>query len=368
LKIAVDARMISRHMHGIGRYAHLLTGRFIRSGRDDEFFLLHNGEPLKHLYPEGAPVHHVKICSPPLSINEQTELPKMLGIIGPDIFHAPSIAVSIFKACRTVMTIHDMIPFVLEGRLRPKNILYRHLVLKRAARSADAILVDSEHTRKDVLELLRPEPGNVHVVPLGVDVLFFREVSLEKMKEFRSRYRLEAPYFFTVVTPKPHKNAPFIVRAFEKLADKLDDALLVIGGLPGDDLREAVRSSSAAARIRLVDYISDDELPLFYRGAHIFLFASRYEGFGLPPLEAMASGAPVITSNSTSLPEVVGDCGLYFDPSRQEELQSAMLKLYDDSALRAELSEKGRARASTFTWERCADMTYDIYRHLKKGD
>jgi len=351
-------------MHGIGRYAHLLINHFLRAGRDDEFFLLHNREPLKQLFPEGAPVHHVKISSPPLSINEQTELPKMLRIIGPDIFHAPSIAVSIFKVCRTVITIHDMIPFVLEGRHKPKNILYRHLVLYRAVHSADAILVDSKHTGKDVLELLQLEPGNLHVIPLGVDEIFFREVDEERMKGLRSRYRLEAPYFFTVVTPKPHKNALFIVRAFEKFAEKVKDALLVIGGLPGNDLREVVRISPAVARIRIVDYISDEDLPLFYRGALIFLFASLYEGFGLPPLEAMASGTPVITSNSTSLPEVAGDCGLYFDAANPDELVQAMIKLYDDRPLREDMSARGKSRAEAFTWERCAEMTYRIYERV----
>ncbi|MHC9539509.1 MAG: glycosyltransferase family 4 protein [Vulcanimicrobiota bacterium] len=364
MRIAVDARMIGRHMHGIGRYAHLLINHYLRARRDDQYFLFHNHEPLTSYFPENVPVHYIRMSSPPLSLQEQWELPKLLRTIGPDLFHSPSIALSRLKVSATVLTIHDMIPFVLHARHSIKNVLYRRLILKKAACSAEAVLVDSEHTRKDVMELLGPPAENVHVIPLGVDELFFRDIDEDHMQAFRKKHRLEAPYFFTVVTPKPHKNAPFIVKAFERFAEKRDDALLVLGGLPGPELKEAVERSSARSRIRIADYISDDELPLFYRGALIFLFASLYEGFGLPPLEAMASGTPVITSNSTSLPEVVGDCGLYFDAGTLDEMLHAMIKLYDDRALREELSARGRTRAKTFTWERCAEMTYEIYERV----
>ncbi len=351
-------------MHGIGRYAHLLINHYLRCPGDDQYFLLYRSEPLNPYFPESAPVQFIRMTSPPLSLQNQWELPRLLSSIVPDVFHAPSIALSRFKVCATVLTIHDMIPFVLDARHKAKNVLCLHLILKKAACTADAILVDSEHTRKDVMELLGPPEENVHVIPLGVDELFFRDACDGEMMAFKRKYRLEAPYFFTVVTPKPHKNAVFLVRAFESFLEKREDATFVIGGLPSPELKQAVESSPARDRLRLVDYISDDELPLFYKGALIFLFASLYEGFGLPPLEAMASGTPVITSNTTSLPEVVGECGLYFDPSSQDELLDMMMRLYDDRALREELSQMGKSRARTFTWERCAEMTYGIYKKV----
>jgi glycosyltransferase involved in cell wall biosynthesis len=355
-------RMIKKHIHGIGRYALLLVENYYRLYRDDEFFLIVNDTSQLSQVRGSSSVQGAFVASPPFSFREHLELPEALKKIKPHIFHAPSIAVPFRTAIPTIITIHDMIPFVLEDRHKARNILYRHLVLEQAVRRAQAVILDSEHTKSDVIRILKPGHERLQVIPLGVDESFYDEVDEERLQGLREKYSLHEPFFFSLTSPRNHKNPEDLIRAFTSFAERVNEkVLLVFGGLVSDSIRAFAATLPCRDRIRFLDYVPDEELSLLYRASLAFLFASRYEGFGLPVLEAMAAGVPVLTSSATSIPEVGGDAVLYFKPGNLEELIDKMELLYRDENLRSQLAMKGRERSRLFTWEACARKTYELY-------
>jgi glycosyltransferase involved in cell wall biosynthesis len=355
--------MIRKHIHGIGRYALLLVENYYRLFRDDEFFLIANDSSQLSQVKGSCSARGILISSPPFSFSEHLELPAALKRIKPDIFHAPSIAVPFTTVVPTIMTIHDMIPFVLEDRRETMNILYRHIVLKRAVQKSRAVILDSEHTRDDVVRLLRPGHDRLHVVPLGVEETFYREIEEDRLLSLKEKHSLQAPFFFSLTSPRKHKNPEGLIRAFSDFTERVKEkVLLVVGGLVSDATRKFADSLPCSDRIRFVHYLTDDELVMVYKMSLAFLFASLYEGFGLPVLEAMAAGTPVITSRATSIPEVGGDAVIYFEPGNSRELTEKMVMIFNDAKLRTDLIEKGRERARHFTWEACARKTYEVYK------
>jgi glycosyltransferase involved in cell wall biosynthesis len=202
----------------------------------------------------------------------------------------------------------------------------------------------------------------MRLAPLGVDPQFSPG---EPAPRLRERFGLEGPYLLTVGTLQPRKNVETALRAFERLvAAGADQRLALVGGRGwrDDALAERIRRSPAAERIVVTGRVSDDELVGLYRAADCFVYPSRYEGFGLPPLEAMACGTAVISSNRTSLPEVVGDAALLVEPEDVDAIERALSDLLSSPDLRTELVDRGRRRAAEFSWRRCATLTAEAYR------
>lgn len=283
-------------------------------------------------------------------------------------------AVAFWGQPRLLVTVHDLI--TLAHRQRPElagymtfyDRLFDNLIAP-GLRRADLIAADSEQSRRDVIEFVGVPAERVRVVHLGVDHETFYRRAVPA--EFLERHRLERarPYILYVGSEDPRKNLRRLLDAVGKVAQCFPDVqLLKVGaarfGAERQRLLAYVRERGLQPHVRFYDRVSDQELALFYNLATVFAFPSLYEGFGLPALEAMACGLPVVASNVSSVPEVVGDAGIQVDPYRVDDLAEALLAALGDGGLRARLRQRGLARAAEFTWERTAEETLRLYHEL----
>ncbi|HEY0022662.1 MAG TPA: glycosyltransferase family 1 protein [Longimicrobium sp.] len=292
------------------------------------------------------------------------------AVAGGDLFHSPRFALPAPARTRPavrVLTVHDLIPILFPRMSSPFGIRELRGILG-SLRPDDWAIAISERTRDDLCAY-RPEldPARVFVIPWAADPVLFYPVRDEGVvARARARYGIpEGPYLLSLNTLEPRKNMERLVRSFAALtaAQGIRDlSLVLVGprGLRADSVYQAARG--AGPRVALAGFVPDEDLAALYSGAMAFVYPSLYEGFGLPPLEAMQCGTPVITSNSSSLPEVVGGAGLMVNPTDDDALSQAMLDVYRDSALRERLRERSLARAAEFSWARCVRQTLDAYR------
>jgi glycosyltransferase involved in cell wall biosynthesis len=290
-------------------------------------------------------------------------------------FHALPRASEGVRGLARFLTVYDLIPV-----LHPEFFEFRgeHFLLSvlRSLRPGDWALAISERTRADLLEF-RPDldPARVRVTPLAADPrLFYPVGDPERIGEARARHGVpEGPYLLSLNTLEPRKNLDRLVRAFARLAGEegaRDLSLVLVGGRgwkTGALFRAIEEAGPVRSRIVLAGYVADEDLAPLYSGATAFVYPSLYEGFGLPPLEAMQCGVPVIASGTSALPEVVGDAGILVDPRDADALCQAMLEVYRDAALRERLRARSLARAARFSWERCARQTLAAYRAALAG-
>jgi len=297
---------------------------------------------------------------------EQTVVPLEVARLRPDVYHSPNYILPLAVSCPTVVTIHDL--FYLDAALhRLRSHLYLTVLATQAIRRATRIICLSAYTRDRLLERFPEAAARVRLVGEGVDPRF-RPPAPEAVARAREAVGFDEPYVLFVGTVEPRKNLPRLIRAFGTAVGRgrLPHRLVIAGGQGWKDgpVREAYESSPVKGRIRLAGYVADDLLPAVYGGADVFAYPSQAEGFGLPPLEAMACGTPVLASKAASLPEVVGDAGLLVDPQEVEQMAAALELLILDERLRADLRRKGYERAAAFSWEAAARKMLTVYRRL----
>ena len=290
-----------------------------------------------------------------------------------DVFHCPhwKVPSDLTGSVPRVFTVYDLIPLVRPDFV-PQSLsdAFRRL-LHRIDVERDWVISISEFTRTEFCERTGMSPERVRVAPLAAAACFYPVTDPEVITATRARYAIpEGEYLLCLAAPQPRKNLASLIRSFFRLLDeeRLHDTSLVLAGSPGqgwmyDEIFAAAETSSKhRSRVVSTGYVAEEDLAALYSGAVAFVFPSLYEGFGLPALEAMACGTPVITSNTTSLPEVVGDAALLVDPSDADQLCEAMSIILSHHSLREVLSRRGLERAAQFSWERCADQTVEVYR------
>jgi glycosyltransferase involved in cell wall biosynthesis len=289
-------------------------------------------------------------------------LPHRARALGVELLHFPALVIPPRLSLPLVVTVNDAMAL-----RRPEWFTHANALQQRLAapglRRADLVLCPSRHAAADVAELYGIDEARLAVVPWGVDERFTPGPVDAALHE---RLGLDGGYLLAVGTLQPRKNLQAALRAFELLAaEGLDHRLAIVGarGWRDDELARRLRDSPASARIVAPGRLDDDELVSLYRGASCLVFPSRYEGFGLPPLEAMACGTPVVCSGMTSLPEVVGDAAITVDPDSPGELAKAIARALDP-AVAAMFAARGRERAARFTWARAAELTVAAYRRV----
>jgi glycosyltransferase involved in cell wall biosynthesis len=274
----------------------------------------------------------------------------------------------------TLVTVHDIVPYLVrrdhtQSTFRhPLDVLFDELAM-RALKRADALISDSHFTKQTVVDALGCAAERIFVVPLGVNHHLFRPLPVPA--GFRRRYRLDdgCRYVLFVGSENPRKNLARLLQAFAQVHAVLPQIQLIKIGSPeylpqAEALQDQVQAMGLSDAVHLIDHVSDEDLVLFYNLAELFVFPSLYEGFGLPPLEAMACGTPVVCSNTASLPEVVGDAAITVDPYDVEGLAAALGRVLSDPDLQGDLRERGLARAREFTWARTAQETLAVYREV----
>ncbi len=289
-----------------------------------------------------------------------------------DLLHGLAFASPLVGHCPTVVTVHDLSFALFPEFFRGPNASYLRLFTRISCRRAARIIAVSEHTRADVIRLYQVTAERVEAVPHGVDARFFPRPA-DEIARFRHTRALPEHFILFVGTLEPRKNLVRLIEAFSNLKSRVASRKLQVAGLKlvlvggkgwyYDQVFATIERLDLKDQVIWAGYVFPDDLPWWYNSAEVFALPSRYEGFGLPLLEAMACGTPVVTSTASSLPEVAGDAALVAPPDDVDALADALYRVLTDDALRQELCARGLARAATFTWEATARRTAAVYRH-----
>jgi glycosyltransferase involved in cell wall biosynthesis len=388
LRIGIDYTAAAWQGAGIGRYTRELVRDLVAQGDSYSYTLFYAAGGLDSASPYLADLRqlcathrHVRSAPIPLSprrltqIWQRARLPLPVELFaGPlDIVHAPDFVLPPTRA-RTIVTIHDLSFLIYPEFAAPGMVRYLSSAVPRSLRRADAVLADSIATRDDLARLLRIDPARVSLVYPGVSPRF-RPLPPDQIEPVRRRLGLPDRFILFVSTLEPRKNLVRLIEAFARLlrrsgegpAPQLADLKLVIGGRRGwlyEEIFAAIERLHLGQQICALDYVDDNDLPALYNLADVFAYPSVYEGFGLPALEALACGTPVLTADNSSLPEAVGDAAVLVPAGDVDAIAAGLARLLADPALRARLRAAGPLRARQFTWARAAQQVLECYRQV----
>ncbi len=373
MRIGIDYTAAIRQRAGIGRYTRGLIGALPALDEENSYRLFVAARGAEGPIPTGR---NFVARRAPLTDRETSLLWQRLRLPVPielflgrlDLFHSPDFVLPPVWHARTVLTVHDLTFLRVPQYAHPVLQQYLARVVPRSVHRADLILADSENTRRDVVELLGVPEERVRVIYPGVEARFQPVTAADVLAGVRQRYGLERPFILGLGTLEPRKNFSGLVEAFTRLLERrrLPHELAIAGGKGWlyEPIFERVRALGLDARVRFLGHVGDDDLPALYSLAACLAYPSFYEGFGIPPLEAMACGTPAVIARTSSLPEVGGEAALYVDPGDVESITDALDRVLHDEALRALLVAAGREHARRFTWEEAARALLDAYHSL----
>ena len=373
MRIVVDARKASRQNYGIGTYIRRLGETCARLSPSDDFVFLGKADRVdgKDVPRDAARITGDNVTWEPnpsanYSLRELVSIAWQVRDLRGDVFHAPHYVYPLMLPCPGVVTIHDCIHLRFPQQFpKPGSNLYARMMIRRAVAKSDRVLTVSEATRADLVELVNADPSKIEVIPHGCDPYFLETVDDRELSNVAKKYSLDRPFLLSVANIKPHKNLKRLLESFGQLRRDYDDLDLVIAG--GDfypELQAACESYGVKDRVRQLGFLKKKDLRALYNLARIFVFPSLYEGSGLPPLEAMACGTPVVASSNSAIPEVVGHNGLLVNPYRVDAITEAIRSLLEDSSFRNKLGAQGRIRAEEFDWNESARRVLDVYREV----
>jgi len=373
MKIIIDGRLILPEMTGIGRYLiSLITALRVIPG--DETFQVW----LQSNLPGSHPVWRLgdeRISLRQKDFNhmvpeQQWKVPIELARSNHDLFHYPHFDLPFLSQGPLVITIYDLKyiahPFYFPHHSHGKRLIIR-LMMGYSLRRAERVIVISQKTKEDIEKNFMIDASKIDVIPLGIDNTFFMRNSPDDLIDIRKRYGIIRPYFLFVGEMRPHKNIIGVINAYHHYVKHCSgEHHLVISGKRYSDYVEPemlVETLGIKEKVHFV-HITDSDLPVVYQAADVFITLSKYEGFGLPVLEAMASGTPVVASNTTSIPEVVGAAGILVNPDDQNQVIQALSDVIPDGRRRETMIQAGLDRVKEFSWEKCAEQTLAVYRQV----
>jgi len=369
--VAIDARVIQDHFPGIARYTFNLARALAGVSPEDEFVLLYDPHaPNAHYdlaelqrYPH---VHLLPGTASLFSLSEQWRIPRQLAHLAPDVIHAPYYVRPYAMPAPVVFVAYDLIPLKYPQYFSRRERLIFQVAMRLSLQTARVIISTSRSTANDLERFCGVRLERTVVVPGAADVGFAPQPA-SAVAALRARYRLPDRYVLYLGSNKPHKNLVRLVESWKQVSGRVPGVKLVVAGHWDpryEQAREKAKVLGLDDKALFAGPIADADLPALYAGAELFAFPSLYEGFGLPVLEAMACGTPVVCSNTSSLPEVAGDAALTVDPSDVDALSAAITRALADESLRQEMRGKGLARAAGFSWERTAREMLAVYHRL----
>jgi glycosyltransferase involved in cell wall biosynthesis len=374
MRIGIDIRILERNKAGFERYLRHLLENLAKIDEKNEYVLYSDHHIDKEYFDLGNNFS-IKVIEKfgHSQVWTNFSLPREVEKDELDVFHFPASSVWIKKAKRTVVTLHDISPVLLpELQMASKKmILYFRFLFWLIKNKADIIITVSHNSREDLLKYLKLSKDKVRVIYPGVEP-YFRILDSVKVDDIRQKFNIKKDFILFVGAFQKRKNLPRIIRAYEKFVNEsnLDYDFVIVGwskravGCSFYTSEELLKILKLKDKIHFVGQVSDNDLVSLYNAARLFLFATFYEAFGFPLLEAMACGTPVITSNNSSGPEIVGDAGILVNPYNTDEIAEAMIDVLTDKKLYDSLVEKGLERAREFSWENTACQTLKVYKKL----
>jgi len=365
MKIGIDATaLLDARLTGIGWYLHRMLTEFCRGDASVQLSL-YTARPLPTRYEcdrihERVGSRNLRVPATPWM---QTVGRRLAVHDGLDCFWGPAhiLPVGLSKQVRTVMTVHDLVCVFYPQHMTRLNALVHRCLFARSVRQADAIITDAERTRQDIIEHLHVEPSRVFAIHLGVDEVF-RPLERDTVRSRLNALGIPADYLFAVGTLEPRKNYPLLFQAIARMPECPPLAIAGGRGWKYRTILQQLNRLGLQSRVRLLDYVSDEDLVALYNGALVVVQPSLYEGFGFPLVQAMACGTPVLASNTSSLPEVGGDAVAYFESGSADSLVTELRSLLSSEARRQALRQAGLERAREFDWSKTARATLAVFR------
>lgn len=368
MRIGIDARLVYYRQAGISQYTIRLLDEFAAMGADDEFIVLQSRKHRSQLV-SAANFQRRGLWTPPHHRFEQILLPLELAAVDLDVLHSPDFIPPFRRKCRSVITIHDLNFLLYPHFLTPESASY-YGQIDQAVRQCDYIIAVSESTKRDIIQLTGAPEDKISVVHEAAHPIYRPLQDEAFIRQAKTRLGISRKFILFVSTIEPRKNVPTLLMAYKQLLDSYHAEVdLVLAGEKGwlfGEVFALVDKLGLGERVRFLGRVSPEDLLGLYNAAQLLVHPAFYEGFGLPPLEAMACGTPVVASNTSSLPEVVGDAALLVEPTDVDGMTVALWRVLSDGALRQQMSDKGLKRASMFSWRRAAIETMVIYRSLAK--
>lgn len=352
MKIGIDVQTTLGQKTGFGFYVKNLVENLKKIDKENRYFLL-------------KPQSEKDLSTPQRFVWDQFKMPRLALKSGVDILHQPCFSAPIihFKM-KIVVTIHDLIAIRFGKDIPFFSRQFFGKWMPFSYHWADRIICDSEHTKKDVIKILKIPEEKIKVIYLAAGKKFNNKIDKNEVQRVKMKYKIGNKYLLHTGTLSPRKNLAFLIRVFSRIVRDQPEYKLVIAGKKGwyyEGLFNLVQSLQLKEKIVFAGYVPDEDSQALHGGATLFLFPSLYEGFGLPPLEAMSCGTPIISSNTSSLPEIVGEGGILLSPHDELGWSREIKRLLSDSRLRTKLKEKGLKQAQKFSWKKCAQETIKIY-------
>lgn len=372
MRIAIDCSPLAKKITGIGTYTYHLVKALCEIDAENAYFLLaHRRFEMDFALPS-----NFEIVPPKREYGKSTpfllfEAPRIIRERGIELFHGTNFLIPPRIACKSISTVHDLSSIVLSKQHSLLHRISHGLFLESSLRHADKLIAVSEFTEGEILRLFPQYSHKIAVIHEAASPVFQKITDSHEIFELRQKFGLPDRFALFVGTLEPRKNVARLIEAFSEVSDRIGDLKLVIAGGKGwlyDEIFATVQKLHLENRIIFPGYIPFGSLPALYSSAEFFCYPSLYEGFGLPVLEAMACGTPVLTSMRSSMSEVAGDAALMADPEDVGSIADGFLKLATDKTLRNNLAEKGLRRAEDFSWRKCAIKTLDIYQELIRLD
>lgn len=363
MKIAIDIREAGHGKTGKGWYTHNLVQELLKLDHKNHYLLYTDSR--KHPF-SGYKNVTVKVIEAK-GFKWHMKTLKDLQSEKADLFFAPTsyiIPAMAPKSLRVIITVHDLVAFLFPSTHKAKAVLIERLTLRKALKKARRVFVVSENTKKDLLKRFKYPSDRIDLTRCAPSDFFRTPVSAKDLEAFKHKLKLPENFILAVGTLEPRKNFSTLIKSFVIIKRKYPDYKLVIVGKKGwkyHQVENALKHFKLEKDVIFPGYLEDSELQKIYALAKVFVFPSLYEGFGIPPLEAMASGCPVVSSNVASLPEVVDQGGLLIDPKNALKIADAVCSLIENEDVRNMMVERGRAQAAKFSWEESAKKALEVF-------
>lgn len=380
MRIGIDIRsLIEKSPSGVTEYTNLLLTNLMRMDKENQYLLFYNSwhhlpENLLKIFKcsnvEVKSFHWPnKIFNSSLVILNYPQIDRLLG--GVDLLFVPNLNFLTWsRECKKIITVHDL-SFIRYPEFYSKKGQFWHKITKpkKIFNDADKIIAVSKNTKSDLINLYDIEANKVEVIHSGINLDFFQKLAPDQLTKIREKYEISKPYIFTLSNLEPRKNIESLILAFDYFRKKykFDYQLVIAGGeawTQNKKIHVLAKQSSFYTDIKFLGYIPSSDKPALYQAASVFVYPSFYEGFGFPPLEAMASGVSVVCSDSSSLPEVAKDAALLFDSYNVSELVEVIFQILTDKKLKRKLIEKGKEQVKSFSWEKTAGETLELFKEV----